>query len=361
MKIGILNLPFDNNYGGNLQRFALIKVLLSKGYDVKHINLKSKYVLPWYKIPYSYSKRFLMKYVMESHVSILQEREKNKKKIMAESNAVSFYQKYIPHTNEAYTLKDIYSIVNNSQFDAVIVGSDQVWRKSMTGSIGFENFFLKFVGDDTVKIAYSVSLGSSHCEYTSKEVKKIKELYGRFVAVSVREKSALDIFSHNEWNVPEAVWTLDPTLLLSQKDYNELIKKSNVADLTNGKIFCYSLDMNDNIKSELDKYGLDYVKNDLYTSGTVSIEQWLNNIKQSQMVITDSYHGVVFSIIYNKPFRFMGNARRGNDRIDSLFSMLGIDENNTLDCDWNVINERICKLKEKSLSFLMAGLNSNKV
>lgn len=361
MKIALLNLPFDNNYGGNLQRYALIKVLQNYGHDVEHINLKFRYTLPWYKIPYSYSKRLFIKIFKDKAQPFFIERGQNKQKEYCEYNANIFYNKYIPHTDTVYTIQQIKDSIDGAHFEAVIVGSDQVWRKSMTGSIGFENFFLKFVGDDTVKIAYSVSLGSSHCEYTSKEVKKIKELYGRFEAVSVREKSALDIFSHNEWNMPEAVWTLDPTLLLSQNDYNELIKKSNVADLTNGKIFCYSLDMNDNIKSELDKYGLDYVKNDLHTSGTVSIEQWLNNIKQSQMVITDSYHGVVFSIIYNKPFRFMGNARRGNDRIDSLFTMLGIDGNNTLDCDWNVINERICKLKEKSLSFLMAGLNSNRV
>ena len=119
--------------------------------------------------------------------------------------------------------------------------------------------------------------------------------------------------------------------------------------------------MNESIKDELKSSGLPYLVNGLLDAGNVSIEQWLNNIRCCDMVITDSYHGVVFSIIFGKKFKFMGNSIRGNDRIDSLFSILGIDENNTLDCDWNVINERICKLKEKSLSFLVNGLNSNRV
>lgn len=358
MKIGLLNLPFDNNYGGNLQRFALIKVLKANGYDVKHINLRSKYALPWYKIPYSYSKRFLLKCIKDRQIFILQEREKNKRKIKGESNAVSFYQKYIPHTDVTYSIRGIQAIVNRYRFDVVIVGSDQVWRKSMTASIGYENFFLKFVGDNIIKIAYSVSLGSSHCDYTGKEIKKIKELYRRFAAVSVREKSALDIFSNNGWISPKAEWTLDPTLLLTKVDYNDLIMNANTENVTSEKIFCYALDMNDKIKNELNSYDVDYVINDLNSSDNVSIEQWLNNIKQSNMVVTDSYHGVVFSIIFNKPFKFMGNVRRGNDRIDSLFSMLGIDESKTLDCDWNKINNRIAELKKISLSFLFSGLNS---
>lgn len=357
MKIALLNLPFDNNYGGNLQRYALIKALQSLGHDVEHINLKFRYTLPWYKIPYSYSKRLFVKIFKNKAQLINFEREKNKKKQFSEHNANLFYNKYIPHTDAVYTIQQIKDFIDSAHFEAIIVGSDQVWRKSMTGSIGFENFFLKFAGDNILKIAYSVSLGSSHCDYTYKEIRKIKELYKRFAAVSVREKSALDIFSNNGWISPKAKWTLDPTLLLTIVDYNVLIMNANTENVTREKIFCYALDMNDKIKSELNSYGIDYVINDLNSSAKVSIEQWLNNIKQSKIVVTDSYHGVVFSIIFNKPFRFMGNVRRGNDRIDSLFSMLGIDENNTLDCDWNKINNRIAELKKKSLSFLLSALN----
>ena len=64
MKIALLNLPFDNNYGGNLQRYALIKVLQGMGHEVEHINLQCHYSLPLYKYPYSIPKRMIKKYLL---------------------------------------------------------------------------------------------------------------------------------------------------------------------------------------------------------------------------------------------------------------------------------------------------------
>lgn len=74
------------------------------------------------------------------------------------------------------------------------------------------------------------------------------------------------------------------------------------------------------------------------------------------MVLTDSYHGVVFSIIFNKPFKFMGNQRRGNDRVESLFFMLGIDRRNTLNCNWDDINMKISENRAKSKRYLELNL-----
>ena len=131
------------------------------------------------------------------------------------------------------------------------------------------------------------------------------------------------MFQENGWISPKAEWTLDPTLLLSSDDYLTLIKaREDVSDITTGKIFCYALDMNESIKNELDSCGLPYVVNGLLDAGNVSIEQWLNNIRCCDMVITDSYHGVVFSIIFGKKFKFMGNVRRGNDRVESLMKVI---------------------------------------
>lgn len=79
---------------------------------------------------------------------------------------------------------------------------------------------------------------------------------------------------------------------------------------------------NDSIKNELDSCGLPYVVNGLLDAGNVSIEQWLNNIRCCEMVITDSCHVVVFSIIFGKKFKFMGNERRGNDRVESLMKVV---------------------------------------
>lgn len=114
--------------------------------------------------------------------------------------------------------------------------------------------------------------------------------------------------------------------------------------------------MNKEVESELGRIGEDYIINDLCTSVKVSIEQWLNNIKLCNMILTDSYHGVVFSIIFNKPFKFIGNQRRGNDRVESLFLMLGIDRRNTLNCNWDDINMKISENRAKSKNYLELNL-----
>ena len=326
MKIALLNLPFDNNYGGNLQRYALIKVLQGMGHEVEHINLQCNYSLPWYKYPYSIPKRIIKKYLLGGKkVDVLLEKHNKDIRKIIDVNALAFYEKYIPHTFEVRNVSGIKKLLNSGNYDAVVVGSDQVWREGMTHSIGCENFFLKFVPDDIKKIAYSVSMGTNKNEYSAKQTKKLAKLYGRFDAVSVREESALKMFQENGWISPKAEWTLDPTLLLSAEDYLTLIKeRKDVRDITTGKIFCYALDMNESIKNELDSCGLPYVVNGLLDAGIVSIEQWLNNIRCCDMVITDSYHGVVFSIIFGKKFKFMGNARRGNDRVESLMKILDL-------------------------------------
>ena len=70
MKIVLLNLPYDNNYGGNLQCYALMKVLKDMGHDVTHINLRLFYHLSWYKKPFSYAKRFILKYILGKNIKI---------------------------------------------------------------------------------------------------------------------------------------------------------------------------------------------------------------------------------------------------------------------------------------------------
>ena len=91
-------------------------------------------------------------------------------------------------------------------------------------------------------------------------------------------------------------------------------------------------------------------------SDNISIEQWLNNIRQAKIVITDSYHGVVFSIIYNRPFLFLGNQQRGNARVESLFRTLGINQSEGLVNPSNIDNAKFKEMQTKSLNFLLRNL-----
>lgn len=269
---------------------------------------------------------------------------------------MAFYEKYIPHTFEVRNVSGIKKLLNSGNYDAVVVGSDQVWREGMTHSIGCENFFLKFVPDDIKKIAYSVSMGTNKNEYSAKQTKKLAKLYARFDAVSVRELSALDLLRNYGWIKPKPSLCLDPTLLLTQNDYIKLIIENKVKNLTSGKIFSYIMDETENTKSVLNVYRRhlekEIIKVGLKDTRDVSICQWLNNIRCADLVITDSYHGCVFSIIFNRPFVFLGNEGRGNSRIESLFEMLGIKMDNTEEIDFGVLNEKIMELKMKSIDFI---------
>ncbi|WP_330940963.1 polysaccharide pyruvyl transferase family protein [Bacteroides sp. MSB163] len=361
MKIALLNLPFDNNYGGNLQRYALVKVLQYMGHDVVHIYLRTVYFLPWYLKPYSYLKRIIKKYIFRQDICILYEKYQNAEIDKSCEMVLPFYDHYIPHTTPVRSIKEIKQICKNG-FDAYIVGSDQVWRKSMTTALGIKNYFFKFLDDNGAKrIAYAVSMDTSCCEFNNSDIRCLSKLYAKFDAVSVREVSALKQLNIYGWNTVKAEVTLDPTLLLSVDNYLMLVNSGATVNLTSDKIFAYVLDQTSDklkiVKEKAKSMDSDYFLFGIETSDT-TIEQWLNNIYHSKFVITDSYHGTVFSILFNKPFMFIGNERRGNFRIESLFSLLEIENTDNCMFEWQKYNDKISELQKKSFRFLHNALKS---
>lgn len=328
MKIGILTLPFDNNYGGNLQRYALFKVLKDLGYQPVHINVRHKYKLPWWKTPYSYTKRCILKYLWGKDITIRQERQLKQHNTIAYRFAEEFYQRYIPHTAECNSISDVKN-ATATDFDAFIVGSDQVWRKGMTGLIGLKNYMLAFVNSDVPRIAYAVSMGKGDGELTDKEVKYLCKYYNALTSVSVREEQLLETFNHFGWVSPQSKQCLDPTLLLSKSDYDELIKGRETEAMTEGKIYCYILDNTPEKMHFL--YDKSKVLKCSIVMGSIQnekeiqpIEQWLRNIRDARYVVTDSFHGCVFSMIFRRPFHYCGNQHRGNARVETLLKISGI-------------------------------------
>lgn len=354
MKIALLNLPLDNNYGGNLQRYALMKILQGMGHEVKHICLVRRFLPSKYVLLKVYVKQVIKHYLKGTPIPILNNIREHKK-YWSDVNDISvFYNTYIPHTQYVYSYNDI----DLKKQDAVIVGSDQVWRKSMVPYFGLENFFLRFVPDNIKKIGYGICIGNYE-EWNDDDVKTLLPYYKRLDALSVREFQSLDYLSKIGFTSPKAQWVLDPTLLLDKADYDSLILHGKTVNMTRNKIFAYILDETDFVKSEIEqkanKKELEVFKQNLNNS--ISIEQWIRNIKDSSYVITDSYHGVVFSIIYQKPFLFMGNERRGNVRIESLFALFNINQNN-IDCiNYKEIRKILMKERKSSLEFIQKSLN----
>lgn len=349
MKIALLNLPFDSNYGGNLQRYALVKVLQNMGAEVEHLFIMYRPRLKWYKRPIAIVSRTIRRILGKYSGPIYWERAYWRKYLNMYQDAFAFYNKYIPHTvliTKKSKLKKL------PTYDAYIVGSDQVWRKKIASAFGVSTFFFDFLNGSTVpRYAYAVSLGTNENELKDEEIKELAPLYAKFADVSVRESSGLKLLSQYGWNTPKPILCLDPTLLLGAEDYNALIDAAETKPCA-GNLFCYILDKTPEtqtlVEEESKKRNLRPFEQSLGQDGkSMTIEQWLRCFRDSDFIITDSYHGTVFSIIYKKPHITLKNNFRGNTRIDELerifHSTEGVDYEN---------NETYKVLQRESLEFL---------
>ncbi len=373
MKIGILTLPLHTNYGGILQAYALQTVLERMGHEVVVLDKSPYHYLPLWKMPFSYPKRILEKYVLgKKSVKVFAEQWYNRTYPIISQYTQTFIDTYI-HRKEVNDLTKL----DEKDFDALVVGSDQIWRVCYYSQI--ENAFLAFTeGWKYLKrIAYAPSFGTDVWEYSQKQTEKCKLLLQKFDAVSVRESSGVELCAKNFGR--EAIHVLDPTLLLDRGDYERLIKQSKVQHHSN-MLLQYILD-EDKEKQELIEYiikekQLNIVRVNSKVEDITAkleeriqpyVEQWLCGFYDADFVVTDSFHACVFSIIFNKPFIVCGNKKRGSARFLSLLSSFnlldryitdGINLSEVLDktIDWSEINKKKENLKSFSWSFLNQSL-----
>lgn len=374
MKIGVITLPLNHNYGGILQAFALQTVLKRMGHDVTLLDHYVPFpVLPWWKAPIAYIRRPIAKYIFKTR----------KLRVFHERYEKYVYNKMIVHLQEfintnidRIVLKHFRSLRKHWDYDAVVVGSDQVWRCEYFPE-QIENAFLDFVKDKDIKrVAYAASFGKDEPDYTEEEIAHCAELVKKFNGVSVREASGVSICK-NKFGV-EALHVLDPTLLLSKEDYMRLVERKKPAK-SKGNLMVSILDMTDEkrkmVKTAAKQTGLTpfYTISEGLFAYDVPIkdriipplESWLQGFHDAEFVITDSFHACVFSIIFHKPFLAIGNEGRGMSRFTSLLSTFGLESRLVKDVkdfdfsapiDWKDVDSRRAKLKERSLSFLQEAL-----
>lgn len=379
MKIGILTLPLNSNYGGVLQAYALQTVLKRMGHDVLEVELKKNLrwqYPPLWKMPLSFGKRFLFKYIVRrKNQKILLERYERKIYPLLVHDILEFISKYI---NQFKVDKFIDC---KGKFDAWICGSDQIWRYKyyplFEGDIA--NVYLKFLGDDSCKrIAYAASFGTDNWEYPAKETAECKNWIQKFDTVSVRENTGVKLCS-TYYDI-KAKHVLDPTMLLSKDDYVDLIEKSDVPK-SKGNLFCYILDNTDekmNVVKNIEKqrHLSSFFMNgdcgnwteDLEKRIQPPVESWLRAFYDSEFIVTDSFHACVFSILFHKQFLVIGNKERGLARIYSLLSMFGLEDRLTSDTgldinrmktiDYDRVDEILAKHREESRTFLIQALTS---
>ncbi|MGA6878195.1 polysaccharide pyruvyl transferase family protein [Acinetobacter sp. AND/436] len=374
-KIAILTQPLHVNFGGTLQAFALQKTLISMGYEVETLNYQ------WKKISDLKKLLSVLKHKILSNRQVYPFFEKELEVLKSEH--IRFIDSNINYSPILYSIEEIKKYFNSKDFDAVIVGSDQVWRVAYSPRI--ESFFLDFLSDKKgiKKIAYSASFGIDEWQFDTEKTLEIKSLLYQFNAVSVRESSAVSL-CQQYLNI-KVKHTLDPTLLLEAREYLKLLNSQQIDSKNIGKIFVYILDRNESkkkiIKSISKKLGKEtfynqpgktvkegfFIKDlDLYIYPP--IENWIKSFTEADFIVTDSFHGTVFSIIFNKPFISIVNKERGASRFESLLKQLGLmnrmvnvsseisDDLIHDKIDYELVNKKLIDLKRKSINFLKEAL-----
>ena len=227
MRIGLFSPHYAYNYGAVLQAFALKTFLRERGYDAVILNRRPEHKCA---IP-SFTGRVARK--IEEY---------------AKSNSFGFFERKYLHPQTSPVIKQSdWSKFDSFNLDAVIVGSDQVWRDDYCFTSFGYNLFLDFIHDKNVKkIAYAPSLGKDSWNAAPAVEDKVKLLIKDFSHISVREKSSIDILQ-KKFGV-ESELVLDPTMLLTKEDY---IRHFKIPMPKGDYIAAYILDSNKEIRSLL--------------------------------------------------------------------------------------------------------------
>lgn len=380
MEILILTQPLHTNYGGLLQAYALQQILKGMGHDVVTDRLGVVRKLPlwnralrflYHAVQFCILKNY--RYYPYRYLFVSFDKESKAKRSIS-INTDRFVNTHID-TIDLLTRSNESVIDAVRQFDAIVVGSDQVWRATMSD---IPTYFLSFTKAINVKrIAYAASFGTDDLnEYSKMDMKIASESIKLFDAVSVREKSGVHLC--RDYFKMDAVHVLDPTMLLSKDDYLKLLEEED-KPCSENILLTYVLDRtqekNDIIQRVGEALHLTSCENGAvkYFSNVVesnvseciypSVSRWVAGFRDAQFVVTDSFHGTVFSIIFNKPFVAILNSKRGSSRFISLLSVLGLEnrlisttndllEEHLKPIDYTEVNKILNDWRYLSISFM---------
>lgn len=376
MNVRIITLKLWGNYGSMLQAYALYQLCVKLGGCPMVVQMTHK---PLQRLEISVSS------VRSFIVGILRALQINCLPLHYEPSCVA---KNLGRKAKRFCAKFISCIDDEEESKCqdkksypYIVGSDQVWRSvyaRMHKTVPF--FFLDFATEEQRRksIAYAASFGADEWEGTPEETERCRELIKQFKAVSVREYSGIEI-CRQVFGV-EAVQMPDPTLLASMEDYERVIDSETTRCPKSSFFASYVLDGSAEVSQLLDEVerttGLYHQRlmpksmarrrSDRFYC---TVAQWLRYIRDCEVAITDSFHGCVFSIIYNKPFVCLGNELRGMARFDTLFKTFGLEERLVLSrdpeevlrvlrmpIDWDRVNAIHESERQRGLDFLRNNL-----
>ena len=303
-KIGVIGLNHSQNIGNNLLKYAIFIKLSELGFD-----------------PYIVGKRNF-------------------------NQNISFLQKY----TKIKLIKSNFREIKINDFDILIVNSDQTWRK--WDEYFYDIAFLKFAEKwNKKKLVYATSLGVNKWEFNEKDEKIAKYLIKKFNGISVREKGSIKLIENHLGIKP--LFVLDPTLLINKRYYLKIIKNFKNEELLDNKcLFVYLLNnitkINNFIKNISSKLNYKIFFVNVYSEN--QIKNFIYGIYHCKAVITDSYHGTLFSIIFNKPFISFSPVFNGIERFNTLKEVFNL-YNRIFDCNYSSVPD---------INLLKINININK-
>ena len=366
MKIGIVSIHSAHNYGSVLQAYALQESLKKFSDIVEIINYRPNYFDCQYKIfSIKIYKRYVGLYDKILHFGW---------RIIMLPSRIEKYNKFesFIRSNMNLTKKfNTYKELCNTKFsyDSIFVGSDQVWNTDITE--GFDKtFYLGFVDNNTIKASYAASIGRKNLD--SKYMDLYKKFINDFDFISLREKSSIKLLE--KITQKKISTSLDPTLLLDQNEWN-LISNKSILNLKNKKyIFVYILQENPEfilIVNEISAilhlpvYSISQKKrfNNEKIYPNAGPEDFLKLCENCEFVITNSFHGTVFSLIFEKRNCIIPHLNTG-DRMIDLMKKVGladriVPKKKNLNCekiiediDYIKVKNIIKKEQKKSMEYI---------
>lgn len=357
-KIGILTFHRVSNYGAVLQAYALETTLKNLGADCEIIDYQNSILTDQYN-PYSrtylnirHPKRFLKNLVLLPHV-------KKRNRLFND-----FRKTYLSVSEKEFDENDLPA---SDAYSKVIVGSDQVWNLACNGND--THYFLDFVDEKKCR-RYSYAASMSTIAFSNQVEESYKKLLSSFSRISVREHSA-ERFIKERLGM-SACTSLDPTLLLERDEWDKLCR--NPDDVTEEYVLVFLMKHSNKILEKALSYAHEkklkvlyinlyepFAGHDFKSLFAVSPQNWLGYIRSAKYIITNSFHGTVFSILFEKNFTtYLLDDDGKNERLLQLANITGLNERLRRedesiiknDVDYSGVQERLLAERGKSLDYL---------
>ena len=384
-KIGLAVCYDTKNYGSQLQVLATLKKIEELGFETEIIRYKKKIsptfivqTLPrLFNIPFIQAKINSKKKRnrIDKHDQLRDDVKKRNDRFN------KFVTDYFTNLSEQYNGWESLVRKSNQNYDTFLCGSDQLW---LPHNLGSHFYTLEFANDDKKKVAYATSFGVSEIPNNLK--KGYKKFLNRFQFLSTREIAGQEIIK--ELTGKNAKVVCDPTLLFNSEQWMKILPEEKV--ISEKYIFCYFLGDNNEHRNQAEilsqKTGYkivtipfldNFVERELtfgdYKMFDIDTKDFVNLIRNAEYVLTDSFHGSIFSILNHKKFitfnRYTSGKGSRNSRIDSLCHLLNLNdrrfEKNILDnifndIDYDNVEIKLNELRNASISYLIDSLGATK-